>query len=101
MNENMKELGMLSPYFPEEVENDEVLEQKEMDVKDTEDEILGEQDFILNGGDFETVSAEKEFSVDMDEYFEEDEEECAVLPVAEADDYEFMPDINFDIYNAE
>ena len=102
MNENMKELGMLSPYFPENVENDEVLEQREMDIKDTEDEILGEQDFILNGGDFGTVSVEKEISVNMDEYFEEDEEEvCTVLPVEETDDYEFMPDINFDIYSAE
>ena len=102
MNENMKDFGMPYPHFPEGVENDEVLEQREMDVKETEDEILGEQDFIINGGDFGTVSVEKEFSVNMDEYFEEEfEEECAFVPVEETDDYEFMPDVNFDIYNAE
>ena len=27
------------------------------------------------------------------------EEEFAVLPTDEADDYEFMPDVNYDIYN--
>ena len=96
MNENMKEMGMNAPYFPEETEDDEVLEQREMDVKDTEDEVLGEQVYISYDDSY-AVGAEKEFSVIAEEYLDA-EEEYAVLPAEETDDYEFMPDINFDIY---
>ena len=96
MNENMKELGMIAPYFPEETEDDVM---DPMDVKEEEDEILGEQVYI-SGDDSCEVQSEKEFSIIGEEYLDT-EEEYAVLPVDETDDYEFMPDINLDIYTVE
>ncbi len=91
MNENMKELGVYAPYLPEDTEDDV---KNEMDVKDTEDEILGEQNYIA-ADDSYTVQAEKEFSIYTDEYFEE-AEEYASLPTEETDDYECMPNIELD-----
>lgn len=96
MKENKKELSVIAPYFPMETEDDVM---DEMDVKDTEDEILGEQ-IHISGDDSYEVQSEKEFSVIAEEYLDT-EEEYAVLPADETDDYEFMPDINFDIYTAE
>ncbi|MBQ3489385.1 MAG: hypothetical protein IJA86_02215 [Clostridia bacterium] len=96
MNENMKELGLYAPYFPEETETDDEM-MNEMDVKETEDEILGEQDYMAADASY-AVQTEKEFSIGTDEYFDT-EEEYASLPVEKTEDYVCMPNIDFDNFD--
>ncbi len=98
MNEDFKEKLIYAPYLPEDSEEEVMVEMgMKCNSQDVEYEICGAHDFMeFESNDSEKT--EKDVFDDMPDYFEE---EYAVLPVAEADDYEFMPDINFDIYQAE
>ena len=72
-------------------------------------DLTAEEDFIT-GKDFiaDGILSSEEMNVEnfenAGEYFDEEDEneqDPVVSCVTETDDYEFMPDINFDIYNAE
>ena len=98
MNEDIKDKLIYAPYLPEDAEEDVMVEMgMKCDSQDVEYEICGEQDFVKLESD-DCAQTEKDILDDMPDYAEE---EYAVLPVTETDDYEFMPDINFDIYQAE
>ena len=98
MNEDYREKLIYAPYLPEDSEEEVMVEMgMKCDSQDVEYEIFGEDEF-MELESVETVQTEKDILDDMPDYIEE---EYATLPVAEEDDYEFMPDINFDIYQAE
>ena len=98
MNEDFKEKLIYAPYLPEDSEEEVMVEMgMKCDSQDVEYEICGEHDF-MESESVDSVQVEKDILDDMPDYFEE---EYAALTVTEADDYEFMPDINFDIYQAE
>lgn len=72
-------------------------------------DLAAEEDFIT-GKDFiaDGILSSEEMNVEnfenAGEYFDEEDEneqDPVVSCVTETDDYEFMPDISFDIYNAE
>ena len=100
MNENLKdkELVLYAPY-PSDDTDAEVMDEMEIrcEVEDMEYDLFGEQDFVEE--DSSSLQTEIEIYDDGEEYFEE--EESVVTVDTETDEYEFMPDINFDIYNAE
>lgn len=99
MNENLKEMLIYAPYLPEDSEEEVMVEMgMKNNSEDVDYEICGEYDFIEQETT-NSANTEKDVFDEMPDYFEE--EEYAALPVTEADDYEFMPDVNFDIYNAE
>ena len=98
MNEDLKDKLIYAPYLPEDSEEEVMVEMgMKCDSQDVEYEICGEQDLMELESD-DSVQMEKDVIDDIPDYLEE---EYATLPVAEADDYEFVPDINFDIYQAE
>ena len=101
MNENLKdkEMVLYAPY-PSDDTDAEVMDEMEIrcEAEDIDYDLLGEQDLIEEEVS-SSLQTEIEIYDDGEEYFEEDE--SVVTVDTETDEYEFMPDINLDIYNAE
>lgn len=100
MNENLKdkELVLYAPY-PSDDTDAEVMDEMEIrsEADDVDYDLIGEQEFVEEVSS--SLQTEIEIYDDGEEYFEE--EESVVTVDTETDEYEFMPDINLDIYNAE
>ena len=100
MNENLKdkELVIYAPYPSDDTDAD-VMDEMEIrsEDEDVDYDLIGEQEFVEEEA---ASSLQTEFEIydDGEEYFEE---ESVVTVDTETDEYEFMPDINLDIYNAE
>ena len=99
MNENLKdkELVLYAPYPSDDTDAD-VMDEMEIrcEDEDVDYDLVGEQEFVEEVA----VSLQTEIEIydDGEEYLEE---ESIVTVDTETDEYEFMPDINLDIYNAE
>lgn len=100
MNENLKdkELVLYAPY-PSDDTDAEVMDEMEIrsEADDVDYDLIGEQEFVEEEVS-SSLQTEIEIYDDGEEYFEE---ESVVTVDTETDEYEFMPDINLDIYNAE
>ena len=97
MDENIKQMTVYAPYLPEDSEEEIMVEMgMKCSSRDVEYDICNDLNLTEESSE-SAVSAEKDVLDGMDDYY--DEEEFAVLPTDEADDYEFMPDVNYDIYN--
>ena len=100
MNENLKdkELVLYAPYPSDDTDAD-VMDEMEIrcEDEDVDYDLVGEQEFVEEVA----VSLQTEIEIydEGEEYLEE--EESIVTVDTETDEYEFMPDINLDIYNAE
>ena len=99
MNENLKdkELVLYAPYPSDDTDAD-VMDEMEIrcEDEDVDYDLVGEQEFVEEVA--VSLQTEIEFYDDGEEYLEE---ESIVTVDTETDEYEFMPDINLDIYNAE
>ena len=100
MNENLKdkELVIYAPYPSDDTDAD-VMDEMEIrsEADDVDYDLIGEQEFVEEEVS-SSLQTEIEIYDDGEEYFEE---ESVVTVDTETDEYEFMPDINLDIYNAE
>ena len=101
MNQENREKLIYAPYHPEET-LEEILVELGMksDSQDVEYAIGGEVDLMgVEAQDAVKTETQDTFNI-MPEYAEDEAEtEEITVSVTETDDYEFMPDINFDIYN--
>ena len=101
MNQENREKLIYAPYHPEETLEEIMVELgMKSDSQDVEYTISGESDLMgVDTQDSVKTETQETFNI-MPEYAEEVEEtEEIIVSVTETDDYEFMPDINFDIYN--